>query len=89
MSCSVRCDSYRAHRLALVAVVADVEEDLLKPAIDGTLGVLKSASKTSSVRRVVVTSSFSAVVDMKKGFRPGYTYTSVSYLFPFFVPDLS
>ncbi|KAM7470991.1 hypothetical protein LguiA_009174 [Lonicera macranthoides] len=37
------------------------EEELLKPAIDGTLNVLRSCKKNPSLKRVVLTSSTSAV----------------------------
>jgi len=38
-------------------------DDLIKPAVDGTLFVLKAVSETSSVKRVVLTSSIAAVYD--------------------------
>lgn len=39
-----------------------MQEQFLSPAIKGTLNVLKSAAKTKSVKRVVLTSSTAAVV---------------------------
>jgi len=42
------------------------EEELLKPAINGTLNVLKAA-KAEGVQKVVVTSSFAAITNMKAG----------------------
>jgi nucleoside-diphosphate-sugar epimerase len=41
----------------------DNEKEILVPARDGAVNMLKSASKSSSVRRVVLTSSSAAVVD--------------------------
>lgn len=38
-------------------------EDLIKPAVDGTLAVLKAASAAGTVKRVVLTSSIAAVHD--------------------------
>ncbi len=56
--------------------VEDNERDLLIPAIDGTLGLLKSISEHSPlVKRVVVTSSFASLIDMSKGLWPEHTYT--------------
>ncbi|KAG6556248.1 hypothetical protein Mapa_002189 [Marchantia paleacea] len=42
--------------------ITDPEEQLLSPAVKGTLNVLKSAAKAKSVKRVVLTSSTAAVV---------------------------
>jgi nucleoside-diphosphate-sugar epimerase len=42
------------------------EEELLKPAINGTLNVLKAA-KAEGVQKVVVTSSFAAITNLKAG----------------------
>lgn len=41
----------------------DNEQGLLLPARNGVINMLKSASKASSVKRVVVTSSSASVVD--------------------------
>ncbi|KAL3686916.1 hypothetical protein R1sor_013225 [Riccia sorocarpa] len=46
--------------------ITDPEAQLLSPAIKGTLNVLKSASKASSVKRVVLTSSVAAVTNNDK-----------------------
>lgn len=43
--------------------VNDPKKDLLDPALNGTLNLLKSAAKSPSVTRVVVTSSIAAVTD--------------------------
>jgi dihydroflavonol-4-reductase len=43
--------------------VADVHEDLVKPAVEGTLGVLRACTKIEGLRRVVLTSSMAAISD--------------------------
>jgi nucleoside-diphosphate-sugar epimerase len=57
--------------------VKDAEKDLLIPARDGTLNVLRYAAKVPSIRFFGITSSFAAVSDFSKGGpnRPGFTYT--------------
>ncbi|KAF2488961.1 NAD(P)-binding protein [Lophium mytilinum] len=56
------------------------ETDLLQPAIQITLSVLNSAAAPdTTVRRVVLTSSFASILDMAQGYRPGYTYTSADW----------
>lgn len=56
--------------------VSDNEKELLLPAIQGTKSCLSAVKKFApKVKRVVVTSSFAAIVDMSKGMRPGYVYT--------------
>lgn len=42
------------------------EEELLKPAINGTLNVLKAA-KAEGVQKVVITSSFAAITNSQAG----------------------
>ena len=58
--------------------VEDAERDLLIPAVEGTLNVLRFAKHEKSVKKVVITSSFAAVTSLKEGGpnRPGYTYTA-------------
>lgn len=59
-----------------VLQVEDNERDLLKPAIQGTVGILKSIKANApNVKRVVITSSFASILDLDKGARVGYTYT--------------
>jgi nucleoside-diphosphate-sugar epimerase len=54
----------------------DNKRDLLDPAINGTLNILKAIQKHgTTAKRLVVTSSFAAILDLSKGNRPGYTYT--------------
>lgn len=56
--------------------VADNERDLLEPAIQGTTGILESVAKHApQVKRVVVTSSFAAIIDMGKTPEEAATYT--------------
>ncbi|KAG9244249.1 putative NADPH-dependent methylglyoxal reductase GRP2 [Calycina marina] len=56
--------------------VTDTQKDLLDPAVNGTNGVLAAIKKNApSVKKVVITSSFAAIVDGPKGNRPGYTYS--------------
>jgi nucleoside-diphosphate-sugar epimerase len=42
-------------------VAPDHEDDLIKPAVNGTVGILKAALKVKTIRMVVVTSSAAAV----------------------------
>jgi nucleoside-diphosphate-sugar epimerase len=56
--------------------VTDVQKDLLDPAIIGTTGILESIKKNApSVKQVVITSSFAAIVNPSKGFWPGHSYS--------------
>jgi len=56
--------------------VTDTKKDLLDPAIIGTTGVLAAIKKNApSVKHVVITSSFAAIVDGAKGLRPGHKYS--------------
>ena len=53
----------------------DNERDLLQPAVHGTSNVLDAVKQSPQVRRVVILSSFAAVLDLSKGMRVGYAYT--------------
>jgi nucleoside-diphosphate-sugar epimerase len=56
--------------------VDDFAKDLLDPAVKGTTEILSSVYRLNSeVKRVVITSSFAAMLDLPKGHRGGYTYT--------------
>lgn len=56
--------------------LSDFEHEILIPAINGTVNILESVVKNApSVTRVVITSSFAAIVDLSKGLRSGHTYT--------------
>lgn len=52
--------------------VEDPQRDLIDPAVQGTLAVLRAAEKAGTVRRVVLTSSFAAITF---GPRPGHVFT--------------
>ncbi|KAL8786761.1 MAG: hypothetical protein Q9213_002582 [Squamulea squamosa] len=56
--------------------IIDTKKDLLDPAIIGTTGILKAIKKNApSVKRMIITSSFAAMISAKLGNRPGYTYS--------------
>ena len=55
----------------------DVEKDLYEPAVNGTVGILKSIkTHAPTVQRVVVVSSFASIVTSAKGAWPGHHYTA-------------
>ena len=59
-----------------VMQVENNERDLLDPAIKGTTSILQATEKYApQVKRIVITSSFAAIVDLMQGTRPGYTYS--------------
>ncbi|KAL8277539.1 hypothetical protein RQP46_010094 [Phenoliferia psychrophenolica] len=60
----------------VIGGIEDVAKQLLQPAMKGTLGILEAASQSSSVKAVVITSSFGAVFDPAEGWRAGHAYTS-------------
>ncbi|KAK4993696.1 hypothetical protein LTR50_000307 [Elasticomyces elasticus] len=63
-----------------VVQVQDNEKELLDPAIKGTVGILTSIQKKNpDVKRVVITSSFAAVINMDKGMWPEHTYTEADW----------
>lgn len=54
----------------------DTRRDLLDPAINGAVTILKATAQYgTSVRRVVTTASFASNLDLLAGKRPGHTYT--------------
>ncbi|KAG9006950.1 methylglyoxal reductase (NADPH-dependent) gre2 [Tulasnella sp. 427] len=54
----------------------DIEKQLYEPAIEGTVGILKSIhAHAPSVKRVVITSSFASIMNNEKGNWPEHTYT--------------
>lgn len=56
--------------------IKDTRADLLDPAINGAVTVLKATAQYgTSVRRVVTTASFASELDLLAGKRPGHTYT--------------
>jgi nucleoside-diphosphate-sugar epimerase len=46
--------------------VSDYNKDFYEPAIHGTRGLLEEALKEKSVKRVVITSSFAAIIHPEK-----------------------
>lgn len=53
----------------------DYDAELFDPAVNGTVSILKSAKEFgTSVKRVVITSSFASILDFAAGLRPGKTY---------------
>ncbi|KAG9127084.1 methylglyoxal reductase (NADPH-dependent) gre2 [Ceratobasidium sp. 392] len=69
-------DALYSSRKLLKSFRNDVTKDLLMPAIKGTTEILKSIKAHSpSVKRVVIASSFAAILDLDKGNRPGYVYS--------------
>lgn len=57
------CDTMLHMASPYVMTVADAQRDLVDPAVQGTLHVLRACARAASVRRVVVTSSMAAVTD--------------------------
>lgn len=58
----------------------DNEEELLKPSIHGVINALEAAQmQGSKISRVVLTGSFANIMDLAKGYRPGYTYTEADW----------
>jgi len=56
--------------------VTDTKKDLLDPAVIGTTGILKAIKKSApTVKRVVITSSFAAILDVNQPSRPGHVYS--------------
>ena len=59
-----------------ITQVEDNERDLLEPATKGTTSLLQAVEKYApQVKRIVITSSFGAIIDPFQGARPDYTYT--------------
>ncbi|KAF2438528.1 NAD dependent epimerase/dehydratase [Karstenula rhodostoma CBS 690.94] len=54
----------------------DNEKELVKPAIAGVKSVLDAAAQEGKVKRVVITSSFAAVLDVGRTAPPRFAYTS-------------
>lgn len=59
---------------------ADPQKDLIDPAVIGTTGILQAIAKHApSVKRVVITSSFAAIIDAAKATDPSATFTEKSW----------
>ncbi|KAJ4356581.1 uncharacterized protein N0V89_004616 [Didymosphaeria variabile] len=54
----------------------DNEKELVKPAIAGVKAVLEAAAQEEKVKRVVITSSFAAILDVDRKVPPRFTYTA-------------
>jgi len=52
--------------------VKSYEDDLIKPAVEGTVNILRAAKNIPSVKRVVITSSIASIVG---GHQPPYVYS--------------
>lgn len=63
----------------LIVGSSNAEEDVLKPALRGTLSLLGSAGKANRLQSIVITGSFAAVMDPMQGSRPGYIYTPADW----------
>jgi nucleoside-diphosphate-sugar epimerase len=59
--------------------IADNEKDLIQPAINSVNAILRAASVGHRVRRIVLTSSFAAVVDIKRKAPPRFTHTEADW----------
>jgi dihydroflavonol-4-reductase len=57
------CDAIIHTASPFVVNAADPQRDLVDPAVNGTLNVLKAAAGEPRVRRVVITSSMAAITD--------------------------
>lgn len=60
----------------------DPQVELIDPAVKGTLNVLSSSKKASSVRRVILTSSLAAVVFTEKQLSPDVVIDETSFSIP-------
>ncbi|GAA6044393.1 hypothetical protein JCM8097_002086 [Rhodosporidiobolus ruineniae] len=56
--------------------VTDPHKDLINPAVQGTLGALRSAAKEAGIKRVVITASFASIVNPHE---PVYTFTEADW----------
>ncbi|KAH9832389.1 nad dependent epimerase [Teratosphaeria destructans] len=60
--------------------VQDFEKDLLIPAVNGTNSILQAVEKYNPiVKRVVITSSFAALINISKGAWPEHTYNEADW----------
>ncbi|KAJ7707447.1 NAD-P-binding protein [Mycena rosella] len=60
-------------------VFKDNEKDMLIPAKQGAITLLQAAKTESTVKTVIFTSSFAAIVDPYLDPRPGHTYTEADW----------
>ncbi|EEH36501.2 NADPH-dependent methylglyoxal reductase GRE2 [Paracoccidioides lutzii Pb01] len=58
--------------------VTDFRKELVDPSVNGIVGILHAIKRSSpTVKRVVITSSFAAIIDLKKP--PTYTFSEVDW----------
>ena len=57
--------------------IKDNEKELIRPAINGVKSMLEAASNAPRIQRVVITSSFAAVVDINR--KGPFTYTAADW----------
>lgn len=66
--------------MLIIPSTADPKKDLIDPAVNGTTGILKAIARSApSVRRVVVTSSFAAILDAARLADPTTVLTEASW----------
>lgn len=64
----------------LIWRAADAKTELIDPALIGTTGILKALKRSApSVKRVVVTSSFAAIMSEAQVANPNHTFTEASW----------
>ncbi|KAI7968131.1 hypothetical protein EIK77_010301 [Talaromyces pinophilus] len=59
--------------------ITDNEKELIIPAINGVRSMLEAACNAPNIQRVVITSSFAAVVDINRTGPQGFTYTAADW----------
>ncbi|KIX02420.1 uncharacterized protein Z518_08361 [Rhinocladiella mackenziei CBS 650.93] len=59
--------------------VQDNEKDFILPAINGVKSILEATAQAPQVRRVVITSSFGAVINADRKAPPRFTYTAADW----------
>ncbi|KAF9729615.1 hypothetical protein PMIN02_004529 [Paraphaeosphaeria minitans] len=62
-----------------VLQVENIERGLLKPAIEGSRGVLTAALKQPTIKSIVATGAFATIADAKGGYRTRYTNTNEDF----------
>ncbi|ESQ51538.1 hypothetical protein EUTSA_v10017842mg, partial [Eutrema salsugineum] len=65
-------------------IVADPHAEMIDPAVKGTLNVLKTCIKVSSVKKVIVTSSMAAVLARESPFGPNELVDETTFSDPIF-----
>ncbi|KAF2500757.1 dihydroflavonol-4-reductase [Lophium mytilinum] len=60
--------------------VTDIQKQLIDPAVIGTTGILRAIKKNApTIKHVVITSSFAAIVNPEKMAWPGHTYSEADW----------